>query len=129
MRNSLKKQNEALKQSEKDYVAKAKEQARQILISAKEDADEIIKSLESNSVSKSEANILRKNLKQKITNLSSENRENIGAPLSLEDVIIGNTVKVKPLKSQGTILSLPDKSRKNTVADSVLQKCILPYPN
>ena len=129
LRNSLKKQNEALKQSEKDYVAKAKEQARQILISAKEDADEIIKSLKSNSVSKSEANILRKNLKQKITNLSSENRENIGAPLSLEDVIIGNTVKVKPLKSQGTILSLPDKSRKNTVADSVLQKCILHYPN
>ena len=112
LKNSLTKQNDNLKQSEKDLITKAKEEAKQILIDAKEEADEIIKSLEKSSITKSEANLMRKKLKDDIINISTVSSSNVNSPISKEDIQIGKSVKIKPLNTNGIVLEIPDKSGK-----------------
>ena len=100
-------------QSQSDNTAKAKSEAREILISAKEEADEIIRQLET-TTSASKANKLRKKLKDKIADVSKNEDVAPSSPLKEEDIVIGNFVRVVPLGIEGSILSLPDKSRKNS---------------
>lgn len=99
-----------LEQLKQSYISTAKEEARQILISAKEQADKMINSLE-NGVSKSDANSIRKKIKQGIVQLAP-NYNFSESHIEKKDISIGLSVFVKPLNTYGTILSLPDKSDK-----------------
>lgn len=106
-----------LHNQEKEIINKAKDEARSILISAKEDANEIIKDLEKSSSNK-ESNKLRNKLNEKIDNLSIVSKNSTVAPsqpVSVQDLKIGMNVFVKKLNQDGTILSI-SKDRKVQVS-------------
>lgn len=107
---SLENQRKLFESEEKEAIFKAKEKAREIFISAKEEADEIIHLLE-NSTSKSEANILRKKIKSKIEETIPVSSSSASS-LNINEIAIGANVFIKSLQTQGTILSLPNKSKK-----------------
>ena len=94
-----------------EAVIKAKEKAKEILLDAKEEANEIIKELEKTS-SKSKANKLRKDLNEKITKIDTVKSLDTSSHILLEEIKIGDFVKIKPINTEGKILSLPDKSKK-----------------
>lgn len=94
-------------QEQKDIINKAKDEARNILISAKEDANDIIKELEKASSNK-ESNKLRNKLNEKIDNLSiiNSNASLNSQTISLEELKIGMDVFVKKLNQEGSIISI-----------------------
>lgn len=96
-----------LHNQEKEIINKAKDEARNILISAKEDANEIIKELEKSSSNK-ESNKLRNKLNEKIDNLSVVNKTSSTSskPLSVQDLKVGMNIFVKKLNQEGNILSI-----------------------
>ena len=74
LKNKLEIQNRDLIEHKKDYVTKAKQEAKEILLDAKETANSIIKDIESNA-SASKANKLRNTLNEKISNLTDNKSE------------------------------------------------------
>ncbi len=91
----------------------AKTKARDILISAKEDANEIIKEIENSNNNKT-ANNLRNKLNNKINDLSIVNsKTNTSKKLEKKDITLGMQVFIPSLNQVGTISSLHNKS--NTV--------------
>lgn len=97
-----------LEQKSSQILENAKLEARQILISAKEDANNIIRQLE-NMSSASSANKLRNSLNKKINETMVIASNNSGT-LEPNDISIGQTVFVMPIKQVATVLSLPNKS-------------------
>ena len=99
-----------------EIINKAKNEARNILISAKEEANDIIKELNdlydsADKESLKKANKLRDNLNENIKdnlfgNTTSENSEGTN---NIE-VSIGLEVLVKPFNMVGTILTMPNKN-------------------
>ncbi len=99
-----------------EIINKAKNDARNILISAKENANDIIKKLNDLYTSNSKeslkkANILRDNLNSNIKNnliddMSPENENNSNNI----DISVGLEVLVKPFNMVGTILTMPNKN-------------------
>lgn len=106
----LEKQKAELDLSMDESIVKAKEKAKQILIDAKQEADEIIKELE-NTTSKSDANRLRKNLKERINEFNIEESPNASTPLDINEIHIGDFVRIRSINNDGVVLKLPDKSR------------------
>ncbi|MBQ9298447.1 MAG: endonuclease MutS2 [Clostridia bacterium] len=102
LKNKLKSERIELENSKKDILYKAKLEARDILINAKEDANSIIKEL---STSRNIEN-LRKNLNKKIQELDI-NDISTNAPIT--SVNIGMKVYIPTLNQEGTILSMPNK--------------------
>ena len=108
---------------EKEIIERAKNEARNILLKSKEEANEIIRELNhlyenaENSITDKEslkkANILRENLNESIkNNLSNTNLNNnvdSGIDKSIE-ISVGLTVLVKPFNMIGTILTTPNKN-------------------
>lgn len=107
-----------------EIIRKAKNEAKSILISAKEDANDIIKKLNelcenANKDSLKEANLLRnslnKNLKNNL-NSSANDSKSVGISNNLSDspeknvLSVGVDVLVKPFNMVGTILTMPNKS-------------------
>ena len=99
-----------------EIVNKAKNEARNILISAKEEANSIIKELNTlyNSVDKDTlktANQLRDKINSDIKNSMNDNSE-AQKDNSKKDIIIsiGSEVFVKPFGMVGTVLTLPNKN-------------------
>lgn len=99
-----------------EIINKAKNEARNILISAKEDANDIIKELNNlydsaDRDSLKKANKLRDDLNQDIKNNliddTSLEAENISESIKIS---IGLEVLVKPFNMVGTILTLPNKN-------------------
>ena len=105
-----------LQQEQKDIINKAKSAAREILLSAKYDANEIIKEIEHSSNSK-ESNKLRNKLNDKINDLNIVNNsvKSPSAKLNIEDLKIGMQVFVSKLNQEGSILSI-SKDKKIQVA-------------
>ena len=98
---------------ERELINTAKQKARDILLSAKEDANEIIKEIESSNSNKT-ANNLRNKLNEKINDLSITNsKTQIKKTLEKSDITLGMQVFIPSLNQIGTINSLPNKS--NTV--------------
>lgn len=104
--------SDELEKNKNSIIENAKIKAREILVNAKEDADDIIRELEKSSNSKN-SNELRKKLNKKIDDLSvkelPKKQEN---HLTLQDVKIGLNVKILPLNQSGTIVSNPSKDEK-----------------
>ena len=100
---------------QKDIIEKAKNEARNILLKAKEDANDIIKELNDlyDSVDKKslkKANKLRDDLNAEIkSNLIHEDKLNNESSNNIE-FKIGLEVFVKPFNMIGTVLTLPNKN-------------------
>ena len=115
LRKSLDSKNATLTNKENEIIEKAKIQAREILLTAKKNANSIISELNelySNASSNSlkQANSIRNKLNENIQNISNTNKSANNAFTYIENVEIGMTVLVKNLNQQGTVLSLPNKS-------------------
>lgn len=104
-KQELEKQSNKLQEKEIEIIQKAKEKATSILLDAKQDADEIIKTIKTSS--SKEANEQRIILKEKINKLSTINEaKKISKLLSPTDLKIGEDVFVPKLNQNGTILSI-----------------------
>ena len=112
LKNSLEEDYSKLQNTKKELVAKAKSEARDILLSAKEDANEIIKQIENSSNNK-EINKLRNKLNEKINNLNVVNSKesNLNKKINLSDLKIGTEVFIKKINQTGTVISI-SKDRK-----------------
>ena len=112
LKNSLEEDYSKLQNTKKELVAKAKSEARDILLSAKEDANEIIKQIENSSNNK-EINKLRNKLNEKINNLNVVNSKesNSNKKINLSDLKIGTEVFIKKINQTGTVISI-SKDRK-----------------
>lgn len=109
LKKSLEFDNSALEEQKREIINKAKFEAKNIILDAKETADSIIKELnDSNSLKN--ANKLRNELNNKLKETKIENsaENNIGIPK--EDISIGMNVYIPSLKQNGTVTSLPNKS-------------------
>ena len=116
LKEKLQKENLEKEKQEKEIINNAKIKARNILLEAKEDANEIIKEL-SNIKNSKEINTLRNSLNKKIKNIQlepnvSENTSTTNS-LSKEDVQPGKEVFVTSFNQNGLILSYV--SRNNEV--------------
>lgn len=110
LRDSLKHQHSDVSIREKELIANAKQEAKQILLDAKETANSIIKDMDSaNSASK--ANKLRNKLNEEISSLSNTNIEDIELPNYLAPVVARENIKpglnvyVSNLKTDGVVVS------------------------
>ena len=113
LRENLKHQNSDVINKEKELIANAKIEAKQILLDAKETANTIIKDINSTS-SASQANKLRNELNEKISSINS-NDDNIKVSESISKDLIkpGLEVFVSNLNNNGVVLS--NVSKDNTV--------------
>ncbi|MBP3596454.1 MAG: endonuclease MutS2 [Clostridia bacterium] len=110
LRNKLKTDYTDIKEKELSIINKAKNQARDILLSAKDDANEIIREIEKANNSKS-ANNLRNDLNDKINDLSIvSTKQEIVNKLEKKDITLGMQVFIPSLNQIGIINSLPNKS-------------------
>ena len=104
---------------EKELIQKAKLEARNILLNAKEEANEIIKEMNNLATLQGENNLKEaNNLRNKLNTLvknsspiSYKTNESSSNILSANDIFVGMTVLFKPLNSVATVLSLPNKSK------------------
>ena len=107
--------NEKLQKQEQDIINKAKVEARNILLDAKEEANEIIKELNNISSTKNAEN-LRNKLNRKINEIHTlENKKtnpntNTSNSLDINDIKPNITVFVRKFNKNGTVLSRPSKS-------------------
>lgn len=99
-----------LKSKEKEIIDNAKIKARDIFISAKEDANVLINQIEKTNDSK-KLNGLRNDINKKIDNLNvvKDIKQNSDGILE-KDIIIGLEVFISSINQNGNILSLPSKS-------------------
>ncbi len=106
LKNSLEFDFSKLKEEQKDIINNAKTEAKKILLSAKEDANEIIKEIEKSSDNR-KTNKLRNKLNDKINelNIISETSNN-SRKLELSDLSIGMEVFVYKINQYGKILSI-----------------------
>ncbi len=116
LKEKLQRENFEKEKQEKEIINNAKVKARNILLEAKEDANEIIKEL-SNIKDSTEINTLRNSLNEKIKDIKLEPTvsENISDTnsLSKEEIHPGKEVFVPSLNQNGIILS--HVSRNNEV--------------
>lgn len=113
LKKNLKHQNSDVLNKEKELIANAKLEAKQILIDAKETANSIIKDINSAS-SASQANKLRNKLNETISSIKTDSSSiEVSHPISKEQIKPGLTVFVTNLNSNGVILS--NVSKNNTV--------------
>lgn len=105
LKNSYQTNSEDLKKKEAETLENAKIKAREILLSAKEDANSIIKELESQPDNK-KSNRLRNDLNEKIENLSSvKGEKNQPAVLEKSQIKPGLEVEIPSLNQVGIVLS------------------------
>ncbi|MBP3707431.1 MAG: Smr/MutS family protein [Clostridia bacterium] len=119
LRKKLESQSTNIESRETDIIEKAKIEAREILLKAKKDANNLISelnnirsSLSSNALK--EANSVRNTLNEDIQNLSktSVNADSVDGSSSehIQSIQIGMYVLVKTLNQEGVVLSNPNKS-------------------
>ncbi len=113
LKEKLLKENYEKEKQEKEIINNAKIKARNILLEAKEDANEIIKKLSNTSNSKKMDN-LRNSLNNKIGNIKLENisSENINKNnnISIDEIKPGKEVFVTSLNQNGIVLSNVSKN-------------------
>ena len=136
LRKSLEEKEKSLKETHNSYIDKAKQEARKILLDAKEEAsyyiskmNEIYENTSSSSIKDLNQirNKLNESLKETSTNMIYA-KESVSS-VKKEDLKVGFTVYIDHLNQQGTILSVPNKSKQVQVqigsAKLILQKLFL----
>ena len=112
LRKSLEKETEAVKQQEQDSIHRAKLEARNILLEAKEEVTNRIQEMNTITTSKDLENI-RNHLNKKIKNITlteSVPINNLETSLKAEEIKPNMQVFVTNLKQNGTVLSPVSKS-------------------
>lgn len=111
LKKSLERDNYELKNQETELINNAKLKAKEILLDAKQDADNIIRELTSTSSNK-KVNRLRTDLNNKIKNikLTNSNNQNENEKINPSSISVGLDVFVNSLGQNATTLSLPNKS-------------------
>ena len=116
LRKSLERDNQSLKCKEEELINNAKVKARNILLDAKEDANEIIKEMntlakENKLSNNADLSNLRNALNSKIKNIKiyGDNEED-SSMLKPEDIYLNMEVFVKTLKQPGIVVSHVSKS-------------------
>lgn len=116
LKNNLEKENKDLEERKKEIINNTKIKAREYLLDAKEEANEIIKDL-SNISSKKEADNLRNKLNKSISDikvLDNDNNDNPQErPINKEDIKKNLEVYIPSLNTSGIIVS--NISKDNTV--------------
>lgn len=110
LKKSLERDNSKLDKEASSIISDAKLKARNILLDAKEEANEVIKELNNKSTNVKTANSIRNKLNSSINELSELDNVKTSNSLTNENVYIGQEVFYAKLNSNGTILSLPNKS-------------------
>lgn len=112
LRKSLERDNSKLLEQEKNIINNAKFEARNILLDAKEEANEIISKMSNSSNSNSELNNLRNKLNKDIKNISiTHNEEKVSIQsLDLKDIKPNTEVFVTTFGQNGIVLSNISKS-------------------
>lgn len=115
LRKKLETDYSDLEEKANTMLIKAKNEARDILLDACEDANKIIKEMNSISKKKNESSMqelydLKNNLNVKIKNVTYGNSKNEKGNLKPEDILLEMGVFVIPLGKEGTITSLPNAS-------------------
>lgn len=127
LESSLKHDNESLKLQEDTIINNAKIKARNILLDAKEDANEIIKELNAVSSNVKDANLLRNKLNKKISDInvvhkqSDKPKVSNSNKLSLNEAIPNTEVFIRSFNKNGIILSHPSKSNEVQVQIGMLK--------
>ena len=127
LEKSLIHDREDLKKQEENLINKAKIKARDILLEAKEEANEIIKKMNQlTSSDRTNADYLRNQLNQKIKNMSlleyhSPKDFEPSKALNLTDIKPNTEVFVKSLNQNGIILSHVSKSKEVLVQIGVMK--------
>lgn len=126
LEKSLTLDNEKLQKQEQDIINKAKVEARNILLDAKEEANDIIKDLNNISSVKSAEN-LRNKLNRKINEIHTLGNEkttpnlHTSNSLDVNDIKPNMTVFVKKFGKNGTVLSRPSKSNEVQVQIGIIK--------
>lgn len=111
LRKQLEKQNYDVEQKRSSIIEKAKIEARNLLLEAKEEINKAI-ALSSSNVSSKELNNARNTLNSKIKSTVEIKDTNTDiSSISIEDIEIGKEVFINTLGQVGTVLSLPNKSK------------------
>ncbi len=108
LRKSLEQNQSVLIEKKNKIIEDAKAEARDILISAKEEASEIIKDLNTEKIDLKHANQLRNSINVKIKNLSKSINSNVTSSytaVSQEDIHEGLQVWIPKLQNEGVVLS------------------------
>lgn len=110
LKKNLKHQNSDVINKEKELIANAKQEAKQILIDAKETVNSIIKDLDTmkktGNLSTSKANKLRNELNEQISSIKTDVEDvEISHPIPRENIKPGLKVYVSNYNAEGTILS------------------------
>jgi len=109
LKENLENELSSLNSSKKSYIDEAKSKAKEILLSAKEDANDLIKQIEKSNNTKS-ANEIRNTINKKIDKLSIKKEETKKISLKLSDLTIGMEVFIPSISQTGTILSASKES-------------------
>ena len=115
LRKKLETDYSDLEEKANTLLIKAKNEARDILLDVKEDADRIIKEMNSISKKKNKNSMqelydLKNNLNVKIKNVTYGNSKDEKGNLQPEDILLGMNVFVIPLSKEGIVTSLPNAS-------------------
>ena len=129
LRKKLETDYSDLEEKAKEALIKAKNEARDILLDVKEDADKIIKEMNSISKNKSKASMqylydLKNEINSKIKDVTYGNSKNEKGNLSKEDIVIGMNVFVIPLSKEGIVVSLPNSSSEVEVQVGMLKTTV-----
>ena len=115
LRKKLETDYSDLEEKANKMLIKAKTEARDILLDVKENADRIIKEMNSISKKKNKNSMqelydLKNDLNIKIKNVTYGNSKDEKGNLSKDDITIGMNVFVIPLSKEGIVTSLPNAS-------------------
>ncbi len=115
LRKKLETDYSDLEERTKTMIIKAKNEARDILLNVKEDADRIVKEMNNISKKKTKNSMqdlynLKNELNVKIKNITYGNSKNEKGNLSKEDIKLGMNIFVIPLGQSGIVTSLPNAS-------------------
>lgn len=108
LRKELEKENKDVKQKEQELIENAELEAREIILTAKDEVNEIIKKLNNINGDLKTANNLRNTLNDKLKQFDVKKIEN--GNLEKKDIQLGMLVEVIPFNAAGTVISLPNKS-------------------
>lgn len=126
LKEELQQDTSYLENQKQEIINSAKTEARDILLSAKDDANSIIKELE-NSLNTKELNSHRNKLNKKINDLSiTKQKSNIENALTENNITIGMEVFIPSLNQNGNIISI-NKNTKTAGVQIGLIKTSFPF--
>ena len=115
LKKNLQKDDTRVREQEKEIINKAKIEARQILLDAKDDATSMIakiKEISENSSELKELNNMRNSLNNSIKNISLQGNDELSiTPLDESEIVVGTKVFVSTLGQNGVVLSNISKSK------------------